>query len=114
MLGRLCKWAAKHGLLSLIAFPLNEPSTVSSPFLPIPFSTGPKLHSKRFSTAASALDGCVYVTGGYDGSYLQVTRGSLPSTLSMRHPACSWPTLNHKTASCQLLVVRLGAAPCQL
>ena len=34
-------------------------------------SAGAKLKAKRFSTAASVLDGCIYVTGGYDGSYLQ-------------------------------------------
>lgn len=33
---------------------------------------GPKLRNRRFSTAAGVVDGCVYVTGGYDGSYLKV------------------------------------------
>jgi hypothetical protein len=38
-------------------------------------SAGAKLKAKRFSTAASVLDGCIYVTGGYDGSYLQARGG---------------------------------------
>lgn len=43
---------------------------------------GPKLSTCRFSTAAAALDGCIYATGGYNGSYLQVggpPAGGLPA-----------------------------------
>ena len=32
---------------------------------------GPKLRTKRFSTAAGVLGGAVYATGGYNGAYLQ-------------------------------------------
>ena len=48
---------------------MHPPSLPSAPS--ISSSAGAKLKAKRFSTAASVLDGCIYVTGGYDGSYLQ-------------------------------------------
>lgn len=42
------------------------------PWPTMPSFAGPKLRNRRFSTAAGVVDGCVYVTGGYDGSYLKV------------------------------------------
>jgi len=44
----------------------------------MPSFAGPKLRNRRFSTAAGVVDGCVYVTGGYDGSYLKVQAPAVP------------------------------------
>lgn len=51
---------------------LRSAARVQTAVLRLTPPAGPRLHDRRFSTAAGVLGGCVYVTGGYDGSYLRV------------------------------------------
>lgn len=61
--------AARHGVAWQCP---AAPLLIASHHAHSGWAAGPKLRNRRFSTAAGVVDGCVYVTGGYDGSYLKV------------------------------------------
>ena len=88
------------------------------------WNPGPKLYEQRFTTSAAAINGSIYVTGGFDGSaYLRTAEKLDPRVGAwqpVRTPISPTPFSSHcQTMLCTPRCVRsgsqaLGASACRL
>ena len=50
---------------------------------------GPKLHEQRFTTSAAAIDGAIYVTGGFNGTAYLTSAERLDPRVGAWQPVCT-------------------------
>ena len=53
------------------------------------WSPGPKMHEQRFTTSATAVNGAIYIMGGFNGSAYLMTAERLDPRVGAWQPVCT-------------------------